>query len=397
MNFGGFSWKKFVGISAFKSRVSRNIGIPLTASGRRRKLGAFIFDAVGAVAGTLAVAAVGATKQQQESNGATTPSEPPSPKGVYFCEVKGVTHNNDDGTSRIGAQQLCSIGDTVKLVPEPNNEQDRNAIRVLLQTGQQLGYISARQAARFAGKVHLLSATIHSRVKDDWGNYTVKLRVLNSAEQEAYKARSSTAKAQSPSLDLISAIQAEARDTAKEEGWQSTFIYFENAEQRLYQVVLAENTDHIRQTLQAGLAQVGFIGAHDAPKGIQFGFALNDSLPTNGPVAQRFLSNAREWITSHSKDVCVKRGIAPPVVHQFVPSEQIASAQPKASANNASPSRQIVTPFGFGAVLGIAGLMIALIISCLVYQAWWAAGVATTATVAFLILRLSRGVDKGAS
>src|SRR5208282_5365044 len=109
-----------------KSRVSRKIGIPLTGSGRRRKLGAFIFDAVGPVAGTLAVAAVGATKQQQEPKATTAPSEAPPPKGIYFCEVKGVTHNNDDGTSRIAAQQLCSIGDPVKLVPEPNNEHDRN-------------------------------------------------------------------------------------------------------------------------------------------------------------------------------------------------------------------------------------------------------------------------------
>lgn len=42
MNKGGFSWKRFLGISAFKSNISRKIGIPLTRSGRQRKLGAFI-------------------------------------------------------------------------------------------------------------------------------------------------------------------------------------------------------------------------------------------------------------------------------------------------------------------------------------------------------------------
>ena len=42
MNKGGFSWKRFIGISAFKSRISRQIGIPLTKSGRQRKLGALI-------------------------------------------------------------------------------------------------------------------------------------------------------------------------------------------------------------------------------------------------------------------------------------------------------------------------------------------------------------------
>lgn len=42
MNRGGFSWSRFLGISAFKARISREIGIPLSRSGRQRKLGAII-------------------------------------------------------------------------------------------------------------------------------------------------------------------------------------------------------------------------------------------------------------------------------------------------------------------------------------------------------------------
>lgn len=42
MNNGGFSWKRFFGISAYKAKISRKIGIPLTRSGRQRKLGAII-------------------------------------------------------------------------------------------------------------------------------------------------------------------------------------------------------------------------------------------------------------------------------------------------------------------------------------------------------------------
>ena len=34
-----FSWKRALGISAAKGRLSRMIGIPLTRSGRQRKLG----------------------------------------------------------------------------------------------------------------------------------------------------------------------------------------------------------------------------------------------------------------------------------------------------------------------------------------------------------------------
>jgi hypothetical protein len=40
MNKGGFSWKRFLGISQAKARLSRQIGIPLTRSGRQRKNGA---------------------------------------------------------------------------------------------------------------------------------------------------------------------------------------------------------------------------------------------------------------------------------------------------------------------------------------------------------------------
>jgi hypothetical protein len=39
MNRGGFSWRRLSGYSAAKSRLSRGIGIPLTRSGRQRKLG----------------------------------------------------------------------------------------------------------------------------------------------------------------------------------------------------------------------------------------------------------------------------------------------------------------------------------------------------------------------
>ena len=40
VNRGGFSWKRALGISAAKSRLSRKICIPLTRSGRQRKAGA---------------------------------------------------------------------------------------------------------------------------------------------------------------------------------------------------------------------------------------------------------------------------------------------------------------------------------------------------------------------
>ena len=42
MNFGGFSWRRAIGLSAAKARLSRRIGVPLTRSGRQRKIGALV-------------------------------------------------------------------------------------------------------------------------------------------------------------------------------------------------------------------------------------------------------------------------------------------------------------------------------------------------------------------
>lgn len=39
MNRGGFSWKRFFGISAGKAKISRTLGVPLTKGGRQRKAG----------------------------------------------------------------------------------------------------------------------------------------------------------------------------------------------------------------------------------------------------------------------------------------------------------------------------------------------------------------------
>lgn len=39
MGKGGFSWKRATGITKAKKRISRTTGIPLTKSGRKRKVG----------------------------------------------------------------------------------------------------------------------------------------------------------------------------------------------------------------------------------------------------------------------------------------------------------------------------------------------------------------------
>lgn len=46
MNRGGFSWKRLIGLSALKAKISHTIGVPLTKSGRERKLGALIIKSL---------------------------------------------------------------------------------------------------------------------------------------------------------------------------------------------------------------------------------------------------------------------------------------------------------------------------------------------------------------
>jgi hypothetical protein len=42
MNKGGFSWKRFTGVTQMKCKISRATGIPLTKSGRQRKIGKIV-------------------------------------------------------------------------------------------------------------------------------------------------------------------------------------------------------------------------------------------------------------------------------------------------------------------------------------------------------------------
>lgn len=41
-NRGGFSWKRALGVTRAKQNLSRRTGIPLTKSGRQRKIGKFV-------------------------------------------------------------------------------------------------------------------------------------------------------------------------------------------------------------------------------------------------------------------------------------------------------------------------------------------------------------------
>jgi hypothetical protein len=60
--------------------------------------------------------------------------------------VAGVSHCNPDGTSRQRIIPRCSVGETLVLRHEEHNPADSNAIAVLRQNGEQLGYLSREDA-----------------------------------------------------------------------------------------------------------------------------------------------------------------------------------------------------------------------------------------------------------
>lgn len=46
MNKGGFSWKRFIGITALKQQFTRKTGIPTSKSGLEAKVGRTILEAL---------------------------------------------------------------------------------------------------------------------------------------------------------------------------------------------------------------------------------------------------------------------------------------------------------------------------------------------------------------
>lgn len=46
MNRGGFSWKRLLGLTGAKRRVSRATGVPWTRAGRQRKVGALLWKVI---------------------------------------------------------------------------------------------------------------------------------------------------------------------------------------------------------------------------------------------------------------------------------------------------------------------------------------------------------------
>lgn len=65
----------------------------------------------------------------------------------------GEVHANNDGTCRQCELALCRPGDRLRLVREPKNIHDRNAIAIVTERGVRVGYLSRRYASVWASKI----------------------------------------------------------------------------------------------------------------------------------------------------------------------------------------------------------------------------------------------------
>lgn len=81
----------------------------------------------------------------------------------YSTQLRGVSHENDDGSARRDILRKCSIGEEVELIPEPENLFDANAVKVCRSNGEQLGYLPAR--SQLAKKLEQ-GCTFRARIKN---------------------------------------------------------------------------------------------------------------------------------------------------------------------------------------------------------------------------------------
>jgi hypothetical protein len=71
--------------------------------------------------------------------------------GVDFqSKVVGVTRHNHDGSDRQVIAAECRQGEELVLRREPDNPQDKNAVAVFRENGDQVGYLSASVAEQLA-------------------------------------------------------------------------------------------------------------------------------------------------------------------------------------------------------------------------------------------------------
>ncbi|MEO1496839.1 MAG: HIRAN domain-containing protein [Planctomycetota bacterium] len=59
----------------------------------------------------------------------------------FYAKIAGVSHDNQDGSSRQSIIRLCEVGEQLRLDHDEGNEHDRFAVKLIRSTGEQVGYL----------------------------------------------------------------------------------------------------------------------------------------------------------------------------------------------------------------------------------------------------------------
>jgi hypothetical protein len=70
----------------------------------------------------------------------------------FYTKVAGISHLNDDGSDRQNIARKCRPWESLNLVHDESNPHDHNAIKVMRENGEQLGYLSSDLAAEVVEK-----------------------------------------------------------------------------------------------------------------------------------------------------------------------------------------------------------------------------------------------------
>ena len=71
----------------------------------------------------------------------------------FSVAVVGIRYTNADGSSRAAEIELCTRGERLQLVAEPENPHDACAVAVRSARGGQIGYLAASRAAWISRRI----------------------------------------------------------------------------------------------------------------------------------------------------------------------------------------------------------------------------------------------------
>jgi hypothetical protein len=71
----------------------------------------------------------------------------------FSLAVVGAPYPNKDGSNRQFEVMLCTAGEAVELLPEPQNKFDEHAVAVISTRGVQLGYLESERAPYVQGLI----------------------------------------------------------------------------------------------------------------------------------------------------------------------------------------------------------------------------------------------------